>query len=307
VVWADGTTVFDGSILARGGLLGGNGGRVETSGKSNLAVRTGTVDAGASAGGSAGLWLLDNDNITVATAGTALIGDVSTVAAKAGTNQTIAPATLVAANADIVLQAENNILISDAVTLTALNKSFTAQAGRNITVSAAISTNAGAITLSANDPINIAVNTTGRVVLNADLNAGTAAVAITNNTGGTDSHQLGAKITGGSLTLTGNAELTATTTLVLSGNSAMASVLSGAGGLTKSGAGVLTLSGANTYSGKTSILDGTLSVGSLNSVTTPVSGASSGLGKPADVASGTIDLGSTTTAGTLVYTGTGET
>ena len=305
VVWADGLTVFDGSISARGGLLGGNGGRVETSGKSNLAVRSGSVDAGASAGSSAGLWLLDPDNITVATGGLAAIGDVSTVNAKPGSDQTIAPATLVAANADIVLQAKSDITISNAVTLTAVGKSFTAQAGQSITVAAAISTNNGAITLSANDSIKSGNSTTGKVVLNADLNAGTAAVVITNNATGTDTHQLGAQITGGSLTLTGNAQLTATTTLALSGNSVVASVLSGVGGLTVNGAGTLTLSGANTYAGKTSIQNGALSAGSLNNVL--AGAASSNLGAPTSVAAGTIDLGSGTTAGTLLYTGSGQT
>ena len=33
VVWADGSTTFNGSITARGGGLGGDGGSVETSGK----------------------------------------------------------------------------------------------------------------------------------------------------------------------------------------------------------------------------------------------------------------------------------
>jgi autotransporter-associated beta strand protein len=75
--------------------------------------------------------------------------------------------------------------------------------------------------------------------------------------------------------------------------------------LTKSGTGTWTLSGSNTYSGKTSIAGGTLSVGSLNSVTG--GGANSNLGAPTTVANGTIDIGSAANLGQLTYTGAGET
>src|SRR5207245_2141240 len=62
---------------------------------------------------------------------------------------------------------------------------------------------------------------------------------------------------------------------------------------------------SNTYTGKTSIQNGTLSVSSLNKVTG--GSASSSLGAPTTVANGTIDIGSTTNSGTLLYTGSGET
>jgi autotransporter-associated beta strand protein len=81
--------------------------------------------------------------------------------------------------------------------------------------------------------------------------------------------------------------------------------ISGVANLTKLNTAILVLSGPNTYSGKTSINNGTVSVSSLNSV---VGGnPSSSLGAPTTVANGTINLGATTTAGTLLYTGAGET
>lgn len=88
----------------------------------------------------------------------------------------------------------------------------------------------------------------------------------------------------------------------------------GAVGIKKFSGGTLLLSGANTYSGKTFIDSGSLKVATLNSVAThPILGtvhtASSNLGAPATVATGTIDFGNSgnPTAAGLIYTGTGET
>lgn len=63
IVWSDQLTRFYGSISARGGPQGGNGGFVESSGNS-LLIFTGLVDAGA-AHGQPGTLLLDPKNITI--------------------------------------------------------------------------------------------------------------------------------------------------------------------------------------------------------------------------------------------------
>ncbi len=69
----------------------------------------------------------------------------------------------------------------------------------------------------------------------------------------------------------------------------------------KNGSGTWTLSNtANTYSGKTSINGGTLSVSSIGSI----NGGASGLGSVTTVANGTLDMSGN---GRLLYTGTGET
>ncbi|HEY2338523.1 MAG TPA: filamentous hemagglutinin N-terminal domain-containing protein, partial [Burkholderiales bacterium] len=63
VVWADGATAFGGTISARGGLLGGDGGNAEVSGKEFLLYR-GLADLRAPRG-RAGDLLLDPNDITI--------------------------------------------------------------------------------------------------------------------------------------------------------------------------------------------------------------------------------------------------
>ena len=58
VLWADEGTVVHGSIFARGGQQGGNGGFIETSGKQTLDISGSSVTASAPQG-RAGQWLLD--------------------------------------------------------------------------------------------------------------------------------------------------------------------------------------------------------------------------------------------------------
>lgn len=66
------------------------------------------------------------------------------------------------------------------------------------------------------------------------------------------------------------------------------------------------LSGANTFSGRTTIVAGTLIVTTVNSVTQPTPAASSSLGKPSSASNGTIPIGVTTNPGQLTYAGAGD-
>jgi autotransporter-associated beta strand protein len=84
--------------------------------------------------------------------------------------------------------------------------------------------------------------------------------------------------------------------------------------LVKTGTGTLVLSGANTYSGTTAVQNGAISIATINNDASGTQAASSSLGKTATGAStllkqlnGEITLGTTTTTGTLVDTGSGET
>jgi autotransporter-associated beta strand protein len=86
-------------------------------------------------------------------------------------------------------------------------------------------------------------------------------------------------------------------------------IISGAGGVGTSfsdSTGTVVLAGSNTNTGNTVIAKGILSASTLNSVGTGHA-ASSNLGAPTTTANGTIGFGTTTFAGQLAYTGSGET
>lgn len=64
VLWSDNRTIAYGSITAKGGILGGDGGFIEVSGKKHLEIASLTADASASAG-KAGTVLYDPGNVYI--------------------------------------------------------------------------------------------------------------------------------------------------------------------------------------------------------------------------------------------------
>jgi filamentous hemagglutinin family protein len=65
VVWSEQQTTVGGILEANAGTLGGNGGIVETSGRTGLTIFPGTVVHTSAPKGKAGTWLLDPDGITI--------------------------------------------------------------------------------------------------------------------------------------------------------------------------------------------------------------------------------------------------
>ncbi len=192
ILWADDTTIFNGTIFAQGGAISGNGGFVETSGKERLGSLTGHVNTLASHG-SAGTWLLDPLTITL------VAGSGSTLAQAANcadvtTNLTIDPATINAAASNVVLCVSGTAAgsinqNSGVINITTSGVGITFQ-GSNTTASpttlnANISTNGGVVSF-----VNAAVNVTAGFTM--DTTGGGATTAGANITfDATSTMQLG--------------------------------------------------------------------------------------------------------------------
>ena len=187
LAWSDRDTFFDGgaTILARGGEIGGNGGFIELSGKENLGY-AGTVNALAPFG-LTGTLLLDPRNITIATAGGSAynLGVNNLFGNTPATNVIITPASINAAAANVALQANNDITVTNAIAMTNNGVGITMQAGRDILVNAGISTTNGNISLTANDSTSILANrangAAGDIIFAAggNLSAGTGNITLT--------------------------------------------------------------------------------------------------------------------------------
>jgi filamentous hemagglutinin family protein len=149
IAWANDKTSFSGKISVRGGLNGGNGGFVETSGKNYLNIQNAFVDA-AAPNGNIGNWLLDPFNIIVQIGGLATLVNVADAADTVSTFA-IAPATIAAAVANVTLVASNDVTFSDSVVMANAGVGLTVTAGRTITVAAGadITTQNGAINFTA--------------------------------------------------------------------------------------------------------------------------------------------------------------
>ena len=271
-------------------------------GKNVTISGTGTLQIGGNTiNGTAGLGILiDNTDAYTLTlnAPVTLGGSAETWTNNSGNLFTLG-GTLNLATKILTVNGSGNTTISGVVSNGTLTKSGTG----TLTLSNTADTYTGQLTVQAG---TLSIDTINNASANGELGNNALSVILGNTgsstgtleyTGGTaSSTKKFTMATGG----TGAFQIdTAGTTLTLSG------VIDGSGALNKTGAGTLVLSGANTYTGKTSIQNGALSVSSLNKVTG--GSASSSLGAPTTVANGTIDIGSTTNSGTLIYTGLGET
>ncbi len=157
VVWSDENTQVGGMLSVLGGMLQGNGGLIETSSKGDFMV-AGSADIRLAApNGLGGTWLLDPQNIIVASSG-ASGGPAGTVGGNDqfsdnGNTNTILASTVVTAlgSGNVTLQAVNDITVSSAVNSSANSGSLTLRAGRDVNINASINTGTGTFTATAND------------------------------------------------------------------------------------------------------------------------------------------------------------
>jgi hypothetical protein len=181
IVWSDEETRFRGAISVRGGARGGDGGFVEVSGKNSLRF-DGPVDALAPRG-AAGTLLLDPKFVVVATGGTSTLTLIDQFADNATGTETIDPSVINAAAANVVIQANTDITINNAIAIAGSGRTLTLQAGRDIVINANVTTTNAAITMTANSNAATSANRdagTGDIVMAAGttLSSGIGAVTL---------------------------------------------------------------------------------------------------------------------------------
>ncbi|HUI19198.1 MAG TPA: filamentous hemagglutinin N-terminal domain-containing protein, partial [Alphaproteobacteria bacterium] len=285
-VWSDGTTTFNGTISARGGAQGGNGGTVETSGEGALIVGpSASVNASATMG-TAGQWLLDplaaNSNVTIS------LGSTSGGTFAGGTNTPSADSSVINVNAITT----NSLDLGTSVVITTTCPSgCTGASLGDITVATAIMKTAGAsatLTLTAADSIFVnqpISSTSAGNALSVNLTATSGSVNIANGIS-TDGGSFAATASNGGISLTGsgrintnvspntsvggNVTLTAGSGGInLNPTNASPTVVTTGGGTfmaTSGGSGNFSDSSGITTSGVTGVDGGNVSITSVNTV-----------------------------------------
>ncbi|OAI47818.1 hypothetical protein AYO45_05575 [Gammaproteobacteria bacterium SCGC AG-212-F23] len=252
VAWSDGYTQAYGNFSARGGLQGGDGGFVETSGNS-LTIQGVQVNTAAPQGKS-GLWLLDPAAVTIKNNG-------GTNVAMTLSNGVYSPNN---GFETTTLDVSNLVSALNSSNITVITQNTGSVGAGSITVANAVLWTSGNM---------LTLNSTGTIAINADVSSsGGGSLVLTAPSGVSIANTLGANGTLGSLTVTGATTITgssiqtsgnqtynsavtvgATTTLTGGGSS----TISFANGI--SGANTLNLSGANQYN-----LSGTIANTNVN-------------------------------------------
>ncbi|MCS6781686.1 MAG: CHAT domain-containing protein [Gloeomargarita sp. SKYBB_i_bin120] len=158
IVWSDGVTRFYGSISARGGAAGGNGGLVEVSGRERF-IFQGQVDTSAPQG-RPGTLLLDPRDIVIVPGngvndpeladGQILFSDAPDITFTIGTNLLASQLT----RNNVILQASNNIVFTTSFSASGPITRLFAQAGNNIDINGSLSLEGIGLELVAGGRIN---------------------------------------------------------------------------------------------------------------------------------------------------------
>ncbi|MCC6709105.1 MAG: filamentous hemagglutinin N-terminal domain-containing protein, partial [Gammaproteobacteria bacterium] len=259
VVWSDDITRFHGSISARGGAQGGNGGMVEVSGKQHL-LFAGAADTSAPFG-TLGTLLLDPTVLHIRDTGGAgqedgFLPSVDEVDDSAGAGQVDSVSwsaiNALGPTAQVVLTATNDITIEN---MSGGTTTLTLAAGGTLTVTSTLG--------------NILFNTTtdtlktsgGAVTFNTlvgGMTLGNFDTTVSGGNGALNFNSAGNLVFGN--IKTGGAALTVDIASGKSASQRAATTLQGSTSLIKAGLGTLTLDQSNSYVGATTINNGVLAV-----------------------------------------------
>ncbi len=213
-------------------------------------------------------------------------------------------------NGGVVNNGSGSITWSGTMTVAA-NSTFDRAGGTAITANLYLSdTSTNGRTLTLGSTVANGSGTISGTIANYNGGVGTAGGITKAGTGtwtlsGDNTYSGGTLISAGTLgigaggttgSVAGNITNNASLMLNRSDTWTVANVISGTGAVTKSGAGTLTLTASNSYTGATTVSNGTLAVnGSINSATTVQSGAT--LAGTGSVSSATIASGGTISPG----------
>ncbi|MEN9867660.1 MAG: hypothetical protein RL748_3250, partial [Pseudomonadota bacterium] len=277
ILWADQQTNFYGNISAMGGLLGGNGGFVETSGKQKLRA-LGNVDISARLG-QGGTWLLDPNDITIDSGANTNINQSGGLFASTDDAAVVNAAALGAAlNGGGTVNVQTN------------NSGSNTQTG-TITVNTTV-TASGSATLNLDAQGDIVFTSSGKLdgngnTLNVHLNAG---MDSSHTSPGTNTSSI--TMANGAVITTAGGNLTATS----KGAITLAGVNTGIGNLTlTSNGGAISQNSAITVQGTATIHAGAGSVNlatSANAISTLAAATSTG---------GDFSLDNSASSGNLVF------
>ncbi len=153
VVLSGKATSMAGSISAKGGPNGGNGGFVEVSGNTGFSL-TGKVDVSARKG-TQGTILIDPMDLDIVASGAndgiKTASGIAVAAPDQNTNQTVSASVLTALSGSLTIEASRNLTVDAALLFSnqTSGNSVTLLAGKNLTVNQSIATAGGDLTLKA--------------------------------------------------------------------------------------------------------------------------------------------------------------
>jgi filamentous hemagglutinin family protein len=196
-LWSSERTSVAGRISARGGKKGGDGGFIETSSKKDLSVRATAEIAADAPKGTAGLWLLDPHNVTIA---------------DNDGGESVSDGTFTATKDDTVVyvQTINNALNSG--TSVSISTGSTGKQEGNITVAAPIEKVRGG-------PATFALQAAGSIFLNKSISSTSGALGINLSAGGLVEMNAPFTTSGGSVNVSAGGPITLNAAVTTSGGS----------------------------------------------------------------------------------------